>query len=121
MHIRPITTMASLLFAFTLTACGAADNPPATLSDKQGAEASTATPTATVDVEAAAQACSDAVYAVVKDTAATDAASLTKPPECATISDADYLETVLAVIQQQNKDGQDALRKAIEDAATPTP
>ncbi|GHF76975.1 hypothetical protein ACFFSH_38355 [Streptomyces filamentosus] len=43
MRIRPIAAMASLAFALTLTACGAADNPPATPSDKQGAEASTAT------------------------------------------------------------------------------
>lgn len=43
MRITPTTATTGLLLALTLTACGAADNPPATPSDKGGAEASTAT------------------------------------------------------------------------------
>ncbi|MFE6070094.1 hypothetical protein [Streptomyces sp. NPDC056525] len=42
MRMKPIAVTAVALLA--LTACGTADNPPATPSDKNGAEASTATP-----------------------------------------------------------------------------
>ncbi|MFE1272080.1 hypothetical protein [Streptomyces sp. NPDC058758] len=111
MRITPAITAAALLL--TLTACSSSEDP----ATKPAPTTTTASPTATADAEAAAQACSNAVYAAIKDTP-TDATDLPKPAECATISDADYLETVLAVIQQQNKDGQDALQKAIEDAAS---
>ncbi|MET7759843.1 hypothetical protein ABZT27_34905 [Streptomyces sp. NPDC005389] len=42
MRIKPITVTAVAILA--LTSCGTADNPPATPSDKNGAEASTAAP-----------------------------------------------------------------------------
>jgi len=117
MRLTPITATAGLLLTLTLTACSSSEEP----ATKPAPTTTTASPTTTADAEAAAQACSNAVYNTILNTPTTDATSLPKPPECATISDADYLETVLAVVQQQNKDGQDALRKAIEDAATPTP
>ncbi|MFB7364174.1 hypothetical protein [Streptomyces hydrogenans] len=50
--MRTTTTLiATAALTLALTACGAADNPPATPSDKGGAEASTATPTPTPTTE----------------------------------------------------------------------
>ncbi|MFF5503142.1 hypothetical protein [Streptomyces roseolus] len=46
MRTKTISLTATAILTLALTACGAADNPPATPSDKQGAEASTAKPTA---------------------------------------------------------------------------
>ncbi|QMP84084.1 hypothetical protein HQ601_00008 [Streptomyces phage Alderaan] len=53
MNRTAATITATVAALLALTACGAADNPPATPSDKSGAEASTATATASVDTRPA--------------------------------------------------------------------
>jgi Flp pilus assembly protein TadD len=108
---------AALLLA--LTACGTADNPPAAPSDKGGAEASTAPPT----LSAAQQrkACVDA-WAATIGARPTDFNSETDtdptPDACAGLPESDSLDAYMDGLQQSNKAGQDALQKAIEDAAS---
>ncbi|MFE0699133.1 hypothetical protein [Streptomyces sp. NPDC058872] len=104
---RHTTATALATTLLLLTGCSSGSNDP---------KPPAPTTTATVDTEAAAQACTNAVYAAIQD--AKTATDLPKPPECASMAEADYLQTVLAVIQQTNQDGQDALQKAIEDAAS---
>ncbi|GGU91051.1 hypothetical protein GCM10010275_30110 [Streptomyces litmocidini] len=117
--MRRLTTAALAATLFLgLTACGTNTKPD------QPAAATTATSPspAPVDTEAAAQACTNAVYAAVQDAKTAD--DLIRPPECASMTEDEYLDTVLAVVQQSNKAGQDDLRKAVEDAAsaaTPSP
>ncbi|MBP2583384.1 hypothetical protein J3A78_003862 [Streptomyces sp. PvR006] len=118
MRTRHLATALAASLLAALTACGTTPEPD------RPAATTTAAPTssAPADTEAAAQACTDAVYAAVQDAKTAD--DLTRPPECADMSEDEYLDTVLAVVQQSNKTGQDDLRKAIEDAAsaaTPSP
>lgn len=57
MRTKTSSLIATTALAAVLTACGAADNPPATPSDKQGAEAATEMPaTLSPDAKASARA-----------------------------------------------------------------
>ncbi|MGW8365089.1 hypothetical protein ACWGK1_31615 [Streptomyces wedmorensis] len=57
MRIKTTSLIATTTLAIALTACGTADNPPATPSDKGGAEAATAIPTTlSPDAKASARA-----------------------------------------------------------------
>ncbi|KAA6220016.1 hypothetical protein [Streptomyces filamentosus] len=103
MRITPIAATASLLLA--LTACGTADNPPASPSDKQGAEASTAT-TTPADTAADRQACIEAIADVIDqrpDDFNAENDSDPKPEECAAIADDDYLDAYMDGLQLRNE------------------
>ncbi|MFH8717250.1 hypothetical protein [Streptomyces zaomyceticus] len=57
MRIKTTSLIATAALALALTACGTADNPPATPSEKAGAEAATAVPTTlSPDTKASARA-----------------------------------------------------------------
>lgn len=102
MRIKPIVATASLLLA--LTACGAASNPPARPSDKQGAEASTAT-TTPAGTTADRQACIEAIADVIDqrpDDFDPENDSDPKPDECAAITEDDYLDAYMDGLQLRN-------------------
>ncbi|MFH8717252.1 hypothetical protein [Streptomyces zaomyceticus] len=118
--MRRLTSPAlAAAFLLALTACGTADNPPATPSDKGGAEASTASPTLfTVEQR---QACVDA-WAATIGARPTDFNPETDsdpaPDACNGIPESDWLDAYMDGLQQSNKAGQDSLQKAIDDAAS---
>ncbi|MFD5370810.1 hypothetical protein [Streptomyces sp. NPDC127103] len=116
-HTTAALAAASLLLA--LTACGTADNPPASPSDKGGTEASTAAPA----LSAAEQrkACVDA-WAATIGARPTDFNAETDtdptPDACAGIPESDSLDAYMDGLMQSNKAGRDELQKAIDDAAS---
>ncbi|WP_406004419.1 hypothetical protein [Streptomyces sp. NBC_00987] len=110
--MRTITTAvvgAALLFAVV----GCSSEPDDKPETKPSA---TASATAPADAEAAAQACTDEVYKQIKGGTELGV-DQPKPDACTGMSQAEYLDTLLAVTQQLNKDARDDLQEDIEDAA----
>ncbi|MEU3426607.1 hypothetical protein [Streptomyces gardneri] len=118
--MRRLTTAAltaGLLLA--LTACGTADNPPATPASKPGAEAATSSPTLSATEQR--KACVDA-WAATIGARPTDFNPETDsdptPDACATIPESDSLDAYMDGLQQRNKAGQDELQRQIDEAAS---
>ncbi|MFG2772709.1 hypothetical protein [Streptomyces sp. NPDC048350] len=86
------TLAAGLLLA--LTACGTVDNPPATPSDKGGAEASTSSP------PTKAYTFQDCVALLDHDFQQGRPQDASKAPECAHLSPSDYQRAVGEVLTQ---------------------
>lgn len=107
--MRSHALTATALALLALTACSSEPPKP---SQSPSATASSS-PTQTD--EQAAQACTNAVYEQLK-TQATPSTDGDKPAACAGMDDSEYLETVMAVVQQLNKDGREKLQDGIDGA-----
>ncbi|MGW0032111.1 hypothetical protein ACWDXD_20075 [Streptomyces sp. NPDC003314] len=90
MRTRTAAITAALLLS--LTACGTADNPPATPSDKGGAEASTATPSTK------AYTFQDCVDLLEYDFQQGQPQDASKEAECAHLSTEEYTKAVGEVL-----------------------
>ncbi|TXS36938.1 hypothetical protein [Streptomyces sp. OR43] len=112
--MRTRTTAAAITGAALLLALVGCSSEP---DDKPETKPSRVTSSASADPEAAAQACSDEVYAHIS-AGNQLGADEPRPDACASIPEADYLDTLLAVTQQVNENGRDDLEKQIEDAAS---
>ncbi|MEE4493566.1 hypothetical protein [Streptomyces sp. BE230] len=112
--MRTRTTAAAITGAALLLALVGCSSEP---DDKPEDKPSRTTSTATAAPEAAAQACSDEVYAHIS-AGNQLGADEPRPDACTNIPEADYLDTLLAITQQVNKNGQDDLEQEIEDAAS---
>ncbi|MFI8254094.1 hypothetical protein [Streptomyces filamentosus] len=108
MRIKTTTTLAAGLL-LALTACGTADNPPAVPSDKQGADATTATPAATAKTYTF-QDCVDLLDYDFTDGKPKDAS---KDPECAHLTPDEYVKAVGEVLTKHKDE--------ILNSAVPTP
>lgn len=111
---RLVTAALAAALLLGLAACGTTATP-----DQPAATATTATPTLSADEQR--KACVDAIAATISARPSDfnpDTDSDPKPDACATIPEDDYLDAYMDGLQQSNKAGQDALQKAIEDAAS---
>ncbi|MFE2941024.1 hypothetical protein ACFXKG_18465 [Streptomyces sp. NPDC059255] len=102
-----LAVVAALLV--TLTACGSTENTPV--------PETSASASAALSSEEAAQACTDAVYDA--DSAAREAgtdADWPMPTECTHLDPGDYVDIVFAVNQQLNKNARDELERQAEEA-----
>lgn len=112
--MRTTATAAAITGAALLLALVGCSSEP---DNKPETKPSRTTSSAPADPEAAAQACSDAVYAHI-NAGNQLGADEPRPDACTGIPEADYLDTLLAITQQVNENGQDDLEKQIEDAAS---
>ncbi|MFD8687837.1 hypothetical protein [Streptomyces sp. NPDC059651] len=112
MRIR--TTAAAITGATLLLALVGCSSEP---DNKPETKPSRTTSSAPADPEAAAQACSDEVYAHIS-AGNQLGADEPRPDACTNIPEADYLDTLLAITQQVNKNNREDLEQEIEDAAS---
>lgn len=108
MHARTALPAVLLALAAATAGCGtdSADDKPSTPATSAAAS------TPAVNDAAAIQACVDAVQAAVD--AGTDD---TKPDECASLTESDYLDAYMDGLEQHNQDGRDDLQDAIDEAS----
>lgn len=111
--MRTRTAAAAITGAALLALVGCTSTP----DDKPETKPSRITSSAPADPEAAAQACTDEVYAHIS-AGNQLGADEPRPDACSGMPQDDYLDTLLAVTKQVNENGRDDLEKQIEDAAS---
>lgn len=112
--MRTRTTVAAIIGAALLLALVSCSNETADKPETKPSRIASAS--APANDEAAAQACTDEVYKQIKDGTQLGA-DQPKPDACTGMSQDKYLDTLLAVTQQLNKDARNDLQDQIEDAA----
>jgi len=103
-----------VLLALALATAGCSSNSTDDKPSKPTTAAASSTPT--IDQAAARQACVDAVAAIPADDNG-EVPSEPIPDECASLSQADYLDAYMDGIEQSNQEGRDALQDLIDKAS----